>query len=125
MINGNPIKNATFVTATAGSSGRAAVAFFGTETGGNNWSCGAGDDCSLNVQGEATGINARALFPGVWYLYISTTFDGGKTWTNVIGNVSGLPKSRTRSARTGCSRSTTRCSPGCARSCRRMRSVPS
>lgn len=81
VINGNPIKNATFVTATAGSSGRAAVAFFGTETGGNNWPCGAGDDCSLNVQGEATGINARALFPGVWYLYISTTFDGGKTWT--------------------------------------------
>lgn len=81
VINGNPIRNATFVTATAGSSGRAAVAFFGTETGGNNWPCGAGDDCSLNVQGEATGINARPLFAGVWYLYISTTFDGGKTWT--------------------------------------------
>jgi hypothetical protein len=81
VINGNPIKNATFVTATAGSSGRAAVAFFGTETGGNNWPCGAGDDCSLNVQGEPTGINARPLFTGVWYLYISTTFDGGKTWT--------------------------------------------
>jgi hypothetical protein len=81
VINGNPIKNATFVTATAGSGGRAAVAFFGTETGGNNWPCGAGDDCSLNVQGEATGINARPLFTGVWYLYISTTFDGGKTWT--------------------------------------------
>jgi hypothetical protein len=81
VINGNPIRNATFVTATAGSAGRAAVAFFGTETGGNNWSCGEGDDCSLNVQGEATGINARPLFTGVWYLYISTTFDGGKTWT--------------------------------------------
>jgi hypothetical protein len=81
VLNGNPIKNATFVTATAGSGGRAAVAFFGTETGGNNWPCGAGDDCSLSVQGEATGINARPLFTGVWYLYISTTFDGGKTWT--------------------------------------------
>jgi hypothetical protein len=81
VINGNPIRNATFVTATAGSSGRAAVAFFGTETGGNNWACGAGDDCSLNIQGEPTGINARPLFTGVWYLYISTTFDGGKTWT--------------------------------------------
>ncbi|MEY2579313.1 MAG: hypothetical protein QOI49_2137 [Verrucomicrobiota bacterium] len=81
VLNGNPIKNATFVTATAGSGGRAAVAFFGTETGGNNWPCGAGDDCSLNVQGEATGINARPLFTGVWYLYVSTTFDGGKTWT--------------------------------------------
>jgi len=81
VINGNPIKNATFVTATAGSSGRAAVAFFGTETGGNNWSCGEGDDCSLSVQGVSTGINARPLFTGIWYLYISTTFDGGKTWT--------------------------------------------
>ena len=81
MINGNQIKNATFVTATAGSSGRAAVAFFGTETGGNNWSCGAGDDCSLSAQGVSTGISARPLFTGVWYLYISTTFDGGKTWT--------------------------------------------
>jgi hypothetical protein len=80
VINGNPIKNATFVTATAGSGGRAAVAFFGTETGGNNWPCGEGDDCSLNVQGVATGINARPLFTGVWYLYISTTFDGGHTW---------------------------------------------
>jgi hypothetical protein len=81
VINGNPIKNATFVTATAGSGGRAAVAFFGTETGGNNWPCGEGDDCSLNVQGVATGINARPLFTGIWYLYVSTTFDGGKTWT--------------------------------------------
>jgi hypothetical protein len=81
VINGGPIKNATFVAATAGSGGRAAVAFFGTETGGNNWACGDGDDCSLNVQGVATGINARPLFTGVWYLYISTTFDGGKTWT--------------------------------------------
>jgi hypothetical protein len=81
VINGNPIKNATFVTATAGSSGRASVAFFGTETGGNNWSCGEGDDCSLNAQGVSTGINARPLFTGIWYLYVSTTFDGGKTWT--------------------------------------------
>ena len=81
VINGNPIRNATFVTATAGSGGRAAVAFFGTETGGNNWACGQGDDCSLNVQGVATGINKRPLFTGVWYLYVSTTFDGGKTWT--------------------------------------------
>lgn len=81
VINGAPIKNATFVAATAGSGGRAAVAFFGTETGGNNWACGDGDDCSLNVQGVATGIGARPLFTGIWYLYISTTFDGGKTWT--------------------------------------------
>jgi hypothetical protein len=81
VINGSPIRNATFVAATAGSSGRAAVAFFGTETGGNNWPCGSGDNCSLNVQGVATDINKRPLFTGVWYLYVSTTFDGGKTWT--------------------------------------------
>jgi hypothetical protein len=81
VINGGPIRNATFVTATAGSGGRAAVAFFGTETGGNNWACGQGDDCALSVQGVSTGIGARKLFTGVWYLYISTTFDGGKTWT--------------------------------------------
>jgi len=81
VINGAPIRNATFVAATAGSGGRAAVAFFGTETGGNNWACGEGDDCSLSAQGVSTGINARDLFTGVWYLYVSMTFDGGKTWT--------------------------------------------
>ena len=76
VLNGAPIKNATFVTATAGTSGRAAVAFFGTETGGNNWACGDSDDCSGD-----TGLFPRDPFAGVWYLYISTTFDGGKTWT--------------------------------------------
>ena len=76
VINGGPIKNATFAAATAGSSGRAAVAFFGTETGGNNWACGDSDDCSGD-----TGLFPRDPFTGVWYLYISTTFDGGKTWT--------------------------------------------
>lgn len=76
VLNGAPIRNATFVAATAGSSGRAAVAFFGTETGGNNWACGDSDDCSGD-----TGLFPRDPFAGVWYLYISTTFDGGKTWT--------------------------------------------
>jgi len=76
VINGNPIRNATFVTATAGSGGRAAVAFFGTETGGNNWACGDGDDCSGD-----TGLFPRDPFAGVWYLYVSVTYDGGQTWT--------------------------------------------
>jgi hypothetical protein len=76
VINGNPIKNATFVAATAGSSGRAAVAFMGTETGGNNWACGEGSDCSGDL-----GLFPRDSFTGVWYLYVSTTVDGGKTWT--------------------------------------------
>ena len=76
VLNGAPVRNATFVAATAGDDGRAAVAFFGTETGGNNWACGDSDDCSGD-----TGLFPRDPFAGVWYLYISTTFDGGKTWT--------------------------------------------
>lgn len=76
VLNGGPVRNATFVAATAGSSGRAAVAFFGTETGGNNWQCGEGDDCS----GDA-GLFPRDKFTGIWYLYVSVTYDGGQTWT--------------------------------------------
>lgn len=75
VLNGAPVKNATFVSATAGGSGRAAVAFFGTETGGNNWACGTGDTCAGDI-----GF-ARDPFAGVWYLYVSVTYDGGKTWT--------------------------------------------
>ena len=75
VINGAPVKNATFVAATAGSAGRAAVAFFGSETGGNNWACGESDDCS----GDA-GLFPRDPFEGVWYLYVSVTYDAGKTW---------------------------------------------
>jgi hypothetical protein len=74
-INSGPVRNATFVAATAGDAGRAAVAFFGTETGGNNWQCGEGDDCS----GDAM-LFPRDPFTGVWYLYVSVTYDGGQTW---------------------------------------------
>jgi hypothetical protein len=76
VLNGGPVLNATFVAATAGDAGRAAVAFFGTETGGNNWQCGEGDDCS----GDAM-LFPRDAFTGVWFLYVSVTYDGGKTWT--------------------------------------------
>ncbi|HEX4683363.1 MAG TPA: sialidase family protein, partial [Gemmatimonadaceae bacterium] len=55
------VKNALFHAAVAGDAGRAAVAYFGTETGGSNY--------------------ATPDFPGVWSLYISTTFDGGLHWT--------------------------------------------
>src|SRR5439155_25758973 len=61
----------------AGDPKRSAFAFFGTETGGENWQCGQGDDCSAN----GTGINARPPFTGVWYLYVASTYDGGVTWT--------------------------------------------
>ncbi len=55
------IKNSLFHAAVAGDPQRAAVAFFGTTTGGDDYD--APD------------------FQGVWYLYIATTFDGGQTWT--------------------------------------------
>ena len=74
VINGGPIRNATFVTAVAGDAGRAAVAFFGTETGGNNWACGEGDTCAGDIGFP------RDPFQGVWYLYVSVTYDFGRTW---------------------------------------------
>ncbi len=54
------IKNAVFPAAVAGDDDRAAVVFIGTPTGGNYQ--------------DATN------FKGVWHLYVSTTYDGGKTW---------------------------------------------
>lgn len=54
------IKNAVFPTVVAGDDDRAAFAFLGTTTGGNYQD-----------------INN---FQGVWHLYVSTTYDGGKTW---------------------------------------------
>ena len=56
------INYSVFPAATAGDSGRAAVAFFGSTYNGANTNY---EDMS---------------FPGVWYLYIATTYDGGKTW---------------------------------------------
>ncbi|MBV8518420.1 MAG: exo-alpha-sialidase [Acidobacteria bacterium] len=53
------IENALFHAAVAGDGNRAAVAYFGTET---------------------AGAYSSPDFPGVWYLFISTTFDGGVTW---------------------------------------------
>ena len=54
------VQNSLFHAAVAGDGDRAAVAFFGTELGGETY--------------------ANPDFPGVWYLYIATTFDGGQTW---------------------------------------------
>jgi hypothetical protein len=56
------INYSVFPAATAGDSGRAAVAFFGSTYNGT----------STNYEDMS--------FPGVWYLYIATTFDGGNTW---------------------------------------------
>ena len=55
------VKNSLFHVAVAGDGDRAAIGFFGTETAGSNYN--------------------QPDFPGVWYLYIATTFDGGQTWT--------------------------------------------
>ena len=56
------VNYAVFPAATAGDGGRAAVAFFGS-----------------TYNGPMTDYQSMA-FPGVWYLYIATTYDGGNTW---------------------------------------------
>ena len=56
------INYSVFPAAAAGDAGRAAVAFFGSTYNGTNTNF---EDMS---------------FPGVWYLYVATTYDGGNTW---------------------------------------------
>jgi hypothetical protein len=56
------IINAAEIEAVGGSLGRAAVGFLGT-----------------NVAGDYQAIS----FPGKWYAFIGTTYDGGQTWTTV------------------------------------------
>jgi hypothetical protein len=56
------IVNAAEIEAVGGSAGRAAVGFLGT-----------------NVAGDYQAIS----FPGKWYAFIATTYDGGVTWTTV------------------------------------------
>lgn len=56
------IQNAQFPTMVAGDDDRAAFAFLGTTTPGN--------DQANN-------------FPGVWHLYVATTYDGGDHWSTV------------------------------------------
>jgi hypothetical protein len=70
VVNGGPVLNTAFPAVVAGDADRAAFAFFGSETGGSNYHCGNGEDCS-----------PAPAFPGVWYLYVAMTYDGGKTWT--------------------------------------------
>ncbi|MCA1813889.1 MAG: glycoside hydrolase [Halobacteriales archaeon] len=53
------IANVEFSMMVAGSPGRAAMAFYGTDTPGSDQGAG---------------------FAGRWHLYVSTTFDGGATW---------------------------------------------
>lgn len=56
------VNYSVFPSMVAGDSGRAAVAFFGSP-----------------YNGPETDYQSMD-FPGVWYLYIATTYDGGATW---------------------------------------------
>lgn len=59
------VNYAVFPAVVAGDSGRAAVAFFG----------------STYNKPLPAGVTYQSIdFPGVWYLYIATTYDGGATW---------------------------------------------
>ncbi len=62
------IKNSVFPAVTAGDPDRAAFFFLGTDVGG---SAGTGTD------------QTSPYFNGVWYGFISTTYDGGRTWKTV------------------------------------------
>jgi PKD repeat protein len=57
------IINSTFPVVVAGDDNRAAFGFLGTTTPG---------DSSLDPN-----------FPGVWHLYIATTYDGGNSWVTI------------------------------------------
>lgn len=59
------IQNAQFPMVAAGDAGRAAVAFYGTTS--------PGDDQSAD-------------FAGVWHLYVASTFDGGATWETELAS---------------------------------------
>ena len=57
------IQNCVFPAVVAGDPDRAAFAFFGTTTGGNDYD--------------------QPFFTGVWYLYMAVTYDGGQSWTTI------------------------------------------
>ncbi|MEA2646798.1 MAG: hypothetical protein QOE92_1881 [Chloroflexota bacterium] len=62
------LNNVDFVNMVAGDDNRAALAFLGTSATGHS---DVGEDVS------------DTPFPGVWYLYVAFTYDGGATWTTV------------------------------------------
>jgi hypothetical protein len=65
---GHGIKNAAETEAVAGSAGRAACGFIGTNL----------------ADGSASGgTYQNGTFKGVWYVYIATTYDEGRTWVTV------------------------------------------
>ena len=56
------LQNIQFPALVAGDDNRAAFAFLGTTSGGDD---------------------QKSTFTGVWHLYVATTFDGGATWTTI------------------------------------------
>ena len=60
VSGGYGLKNIMYPAAVAGDAGRAAVAFYGTTTGGDP---------------------TIPSFKGIWHLYVAHTFDGGAHWT--------------------------------------------
>ncbi|MDX6285067.1 MAG: hypothetical protein QOG53_552 [Frankiales bacterium] len=62
------VKNVQFPQVVAGDKGRAAIAFIGTDA--------VGDD-------QHNGFLVKNGKPGVWHLYVSLTYDGGKTWKTI------------------------------------------
>jgi len=74
------INNAAFPAAVAGSAGRAAVAYYGANSGSGDSNSGA--------------------FTGLWHLYVAHTFDGGAHWTTTDATPS-LPMQRSGILRGG------------------------
>jgi hypothetical protein len=60
------VHNVQFPELVAGDAGRAAIAFLGTDA--------IGDD-------QHNGFNGPDGNPAVWHLYVSLTYNGGKSWT--------------------------------------------
>jgi hypothetical protein len=60
-----PMVAATFQTVTAGDNGRVSIAYLGTQVG------------TPGVSPYDSGYH------GIWYLWVSTTLDGGQTWSTV------------------------------------------
>jgi hypothetical protein len=83
------IRNIQFPTVIAGDDDRAAIAFIGTTTPGDDQrGAKIGDTClqiadGITSCGVEPGVPSKDVFAGVWHLYIAVTYDAGKSWTTV------------------------------------------
>ncbi|MEO6204408.1 MAG: sialidase family protein, partial [Mycobacteriales bacterium] len=66
------VRNSEFAMVVAGDGDRASVAFLGTTTSGSTQAASFGK----NAGGDT-------FVGGAWHMYLSTTYDRGKTWTTV------------------------------------------